>query len=205
MNSEIVLLVGDMLVPQRISDLNEQFKALLTPNKINHILCLGNMGSNESYDWLRSLSNNFHCVKGDYDLDESMPETKCVQIGEFKIGIIHGHQIIPSGDINSLCNIQRQLGCNILVSGYTHEFDIKVKDNALFINPGSISGAFSPFIKDNSPSFILLALQGDIAILYIYLLNNDNTKYDVKKIEYTLGSNVYKEINSNEDEEEENA
>ena len=204
MNSEIVLLVGDMLVPQRISDISEKFKSLITPNKINHVLCLGNMGSTESYDWLKSLSNNYHCVKGDYDLDESLADKKCVQIGEFKIGIIHGHQIIPSGDIDSLSDIQRQLGCNILVSGYTHQLDVKVKDNALYLNPGSISGAFSPSIKDNSPSFILLALQGDIAILYLYILDNMTNSFEVKKFEYTLGSNEYKEINNDEEDEENN-
>ena len=204
MNSEIVLLVGDMLVPQRISDISEKFKSLITPNKINHVLCLGNMGSTESYDWLKSLSNNYHCVKGDYDLDESLPDKKCVQIGEFKIGIIHGHQIIPSGDIDSLSDIQRQLGCNILVSGFTHELNVKVKDNFLYLNPGSISGAFSPSVKDNSPSFILLALQGDIAILYLYILDNMSNNFEVKKYEYTLGSNEYKEINNDEEEEENN-
>ena len=200
MNSEIVLLVGDMLVPQRIYDISEKFKTLLTPNKINHILCLGNMGSSESYEWLKTLSSNFHCVKGDYDYDESLPDKKCVQIGEFKIGIIHGHQIIPPNDIDSLGSIQRELGCDILVSGYTHELTVKVKDNALYINPGSISGAFSPSIKDNLPSFVLIALQGEIALLYIYIMNNDLKTFDVKKIEYVLGSNEYKVI----DEEEEN-
>ena len=204
MNSEIVLLVGDMLVPQRIPDISEKFKSLITPNKINHVLCLGNMGSTESYDWLKSLSNDYHCVKGDYDLDESLPDKKCVQIGEFKIGIIHGHQIIPSGDIDSLSDIQRQLGCNILVSGYTHELNVKTKDNALYLNPGSISGAFSPSIKDNSPSFILLALQGDIAILYLYILDNMTNNFEVKKFEYSLGSNEYKEINNDEEDEENN-
>ncbi len=198
MNSEIVLLVGDMHAPHRIRDISEQFKSLLTPNKINHILCLGNMGSSEQYEWLKSLCNNFHCVKGDFDFDESLPEKKCVQIGEFKIGIIHGHQIIPPGDIDSLGNVQRELGCNILVSGYTHELSVKVKDNALFVNPGSISGAFSPSIKDNSPSFILLALQGEIIILYLYILNNETKKFEVKKIEYTLEGNEYKEINEEE-------
>ena len=203
MNSEIVLLVGDMFVPQRISDISEQFKSLLIPNKINHILCLGNMGCTESYDWLKTLSNNFYCVKGDFDLDESLPDKKCVQIGEFKIGIIHGHQVFPAGDIDSLSNIQRELGCDILVSGYTHELSIKTKDNILYINPGSISGAFSPSIKENSPSFVLLALQGDIAILYLYIVNNKKKKFEVKKIEYSLGSNEYKEIN-NEEENKEN-
>ena len=201
MNSEIVLLEGDMLVPQRIPDISDHFKSLLSPNKINHVLCLGNMGSKESYDWLKSLSNDFHCVKGDYDLDESLPEQKMIQIGEFKIGIIHGHQVLPSGDIDSLSNIQRQLGCNILVSGYTHELSIKTKDNVLYINPGSISGAFSPSIKENSPSFILLALQGDIAIIYSYIFINENKKSDVKKYEYTIGTNEFKEIKNDEEED----
>ena len=197
MNSETVLLVGDMFVPQRMCDIEERFKSLLKPNKINHIICLGNMGSNESYEWLKTLSNDFHLVKGDYDFDfdESIPEKKCIQIGEFKIGMIHGHQVLPSDDIDSLCNIQRELGCNILVSGYTHELSIRTKDNTLFINPGSISGAYSPSIIDTSPSFVLLALQGDIAILYLYILNKNNKNFEVKKMEYTLGSNEYKDIN----------
>jgi vacuolar protein sorting-associated protein 29 len=200
MNSQIVLLIGDMFTPQRICDISEQFRSLLAPNKINHILCLGNMGSKETYDWLKTLSNNLHYVKGDFDLDETMPDKKCVQIGEFKIGMIHGHQVIPSGDIDSLGNVQRELGCDILVSGYTHELNVEVKDNVLYVNPGSISGAFSPSIKENSPSFILLALQGEIAILYLYILNNDTKKFEVKKMEYTLGGNECKKM----DEEENN-
>ena len=204
MNSEIVLLVGDMLVPQRICDINEKFKSLIAPDKINHILCLRNMGSAESYDWLKSISSNYHCVKGDYDFDETLPDKKCVQIGEFKIGIIHGHQIFPSGDLDSLGDIQRQIGCNILVSGYTHELSINFKDNALYLNPGSISGAFSPSIQYNSASFMLLVLQGDIAIIYLYILDNKSQNFEVKKYEYALGSNEYKEINNNDEEDEEN-
>ena len=116
--------------------------------------------------------------------------------------MIHGHQVLPSGDIDALSNIQRELGCDILVYGYTHELSIKVKDNALFINPGSISGAFSPSIKDNSPSFILIALQGDIAILYLYILSDKTKKFEVKKMEYTLQDNECKDIDNEEEEED---
>ena len=199
--AEIVLIVGDSFVPQRVYDISEQFKSLLTPNKINHILCLGNMGSKDQYDWLKTLSNNFHCVKGDYDFDESLPEKKCVQIGEFKIGMIHGHQVFPTGDIDSLGSVQRELGCNILVYGYSHELSIKAKDNALYLNPGSISGAFSPSIRDSTPSFIIIALQGDIAILYVYILKDETQKFEVKKYEYTIQDNEYKEIDNDDDEE----
>ena len=115
MNPELVLVVGDMFVPQRSPDIDEQFKSILIPNKLQHVLSLGNIGSRESYDWLKSLSNDFHTVKGDYDEDTNIPEKKVVQIGEFKIGMIHGHQVLPWGDIDALTNVQRELGCDILL------------------------------------------------------------------------------------------
>lgn len=59
MNPELVLVVGDMFLPQRSPDINEQFKAILTPNKVQHVLCLGNIGNQETYDWLKSLSKTF--------------------------------------------------------------------------------------------------------------------------------------------------
>ena len=65
MNPELVLVVGDMFVPQRSQDIDPQFKTILIPNKLQHVLSLGNIGSRESYDWLKSLSNDFHSVKGD--------------------------------------------------------------------------------------------------------------------------------------------
>jgi len=201
MNPELVLVVGDMFVPQRSPDITEQFKTILTPNKVQHVLCLGNIGNQESLDWLKSLSNDFHNVKGDFD-EGDIPEKKCVQIGDFNIGLIHGHQVLPWGDIESLANVQRSLGCDILLSGHTHKTNIKVKENKLYINPGSISGAFSPLIEDTIPSFILMVLQGEEAIIYLYTLNDKNKKFEVSKFEYTKGADNYNDVVNNEDEEE---
>jgi len=202
MNPELVLVVGDMFVPQRSPDINEQFKTILIPNKIQHVLSLGNIGSRESYDWLKSLSNDFHTVKGDFDEGE-LPEKKLVQIGEFKIGMIHGHQVLPWGDLDALTNVQRELGCDILLSGHTHQIDIKVKDKKFYINPGSISGAFSHLIADPNPSFVLMVLQGEEAIVYLYILNDKSQKFELKKIEFSKGANEYKEVKDEEDNEEE--
>ena len=201
MNPELVLVVGDMFVPQRAQDIDPQFKAILIPNKLQHVLSLGNIGSRESYDWLKSLSNDFHSVKGDFD-EGDMPEKKLVTIGEFKIGMIHGHQVLPWGNIESLSSIQRQLDCDILLSGNTHEIDVKVADNKLYINPGSISGAFSNCVADPSPSFVLMVLQGQEAIIYLYVLNDRTQKFEVNKIEFTKGAENYKVVNDNENENE---
>ena len=200
-NPELVLVVGDMFVPQRSQDIDSQFKAILIPNKLQHVLSLGNIGSRESYDWLKSLSNDFHSVKGDFD-EGDMPEKKLVTIGEFKIGLIHGHQVLPWGNAEALSSIQRELDCDILLSGNTHQINVKVVDNKLFINPGSISGAFSNVMADPSPSFVLMVLQGTEAIVYLYVLNDRTQKFEVNKIEYTKGAENYKIANDNENENE---
>ena len=200
-NPELVLVVGDMFVPQRSQDIDPQFKTILIPNKLQHVLSLGNIGSRESYDWLKSLSNDFHSVKGDFD-EGDMPEKKIVTIGEFKIGMIHGHQVLPWGNTDSLSSIQRELDCDILLYGNTHEINVKVLDNKLYINPGTISGAFSNFVADPSPSFVLMVLQGSEAIIYLYVLNDRTQKFDVNKIEFTKGAENYRIINDNENENE---
>ena len=204
MNPELVLVVGDMFVPQRSQDIDPQFKTILIPNKLQHVLSLGNIGSHESYDWLRSLSNDFHSVKGDFD-EGDMPDKKVVTIGEFKIGLVHGHQILPWGNVESLSSVQRELDCDILLSGNTHQTNVTVLDNKLYINPGSISGVFSNVVADPSPSFVLMVLQGTEAIIYVYVLNDRTQKFDVNKIEYTKGAENYRVANDNENENEEEA
>ena len=56
----------------------------------------GNIGNRETMDYLKSLSNNFVCVKGETDDNvilnlKTYPDHKIIQIGKFKIGIVHGH------------------------------------------------------------------------------------------------------------------
>jgi vacuolar protein sorting-associated protein 29 len=201
--AELVLVVSDMFIPFRCSDIPEQFKNILIPNKIQHVLSLGNNGSRESYDWLKSLSNSFQAVKGEYDDNNNLPETKTVQIGDFKIGMIHGHQVVPWGDLEALANIQRQLGCDILVSGHTHQNSVNVYDGSYFINPGSISGSFSPLQPASTPSFVLMVIQGDYAIIYLYELNDKSKKFDVTKMEFTKNSGQLNSVTNNEVEEEE--
>ena len=200
---DLVLIVGDMFVPERVSDIPEQFKSLLIPNKIQYVLSLGNIGSRESYDWLKSLSSNFHAVRGEHDENINLPETKVIQIGDFKIGMIHGHQVVPWGDSEALANIQRQLNCDILLTGHTHSNSVSIYDGKYFINPGSISGAYSPLNSSPIPSFVLMVIQGDYAIVYLYEMIDRSKKFVVAKMEFTKNSNQLKNIVEDDDEEEE--
>ena len=91
---------------------------------------------------MKSLAPNVHVVRGGFDEDASFPESKIIQIGQFKIGLIHGHQIVPWGDAHSLAMVQRQMDVDILITGHTHKNEVNEYEGKWFINPGSITGAY---------------------------------------------------------------
>jgi vacuolar protein sorting-associated protein 29 len=112
------------------------------PGKMQHVLCTGNVGSKSLDDYLHTLANSVHVVRGDMD-DSSLPETKIVQIGDFSIGVCHGHQVVPWGDAEALGNLQRKLDVDILITGHTHKNEVFEYEGKYMVNPGSITGAYS--------------------------------------------------------------
>ena len=56
------------------------------------------------YDEFRALAPNFHLVRGDFDENANFPETKVVQVGQFKIGLVHGHQVRSARDMLYTCS-----------------------------------------------------------------------------------------------------
>mmetsp|Transcript_7287 Transcript_7287/g.10855 ORF Transcript_7287/g.10855 Transcript_7287/m.10855 type:complete len:234 (+) Transcript_7287:73-774(+) len=184
---ELVLILGDMHIPQRASEIPEKFQRMLVPNKMQHVLCTGNLTSKDKYEEIKKLAPNVHIVNGDMDENSFWPETKSLTIGSWKIGLIHGHQIVPWGDTSALSIAQRKLDCDILISGHTHKNEVMAHNGKWFINPGSITGAYSPSISPDSepliPSFILLAIQKTKCVTYVYELRDG--KVEVSKVEFS--------------------
>ena len=79
-----------------------KFKKLLAPGRIQHILCTGNLCTRESYDYLKTVASDVHIVRGDFDEHVSYPEQKVVTVGQFRIGLCHGHQVICLTTLPSL-------------------------------------------------------------------------------------------------------
>lgn len=104
-------------------------------------------------------------------------------MGQFRIGLLHGHQVVPWGDPESLALVQRQLNVDILISGHTHKFEAYEQENKFFINPGSATGAFQALAVDQiTPSFVLMDIQNSTVITYVYQLIGDEVK--VERIEF---------------------
>uniref|UniRef100_A0AC35FH21 Vacuolar protein sorting-associated protein 29 n=1 Tax=Panagrolaimus sp. PS1159 TaxID=55785 RepID=A0AC35FH21_9BILA len=174
----LVLVIGDFHIPQRAHNMPAKFKKLLVPNKMQHILCTGDLTSTEIVDYLRSLANDVHICRGDFDEDSSFPETKIITVGAFRIGLMHGHQLVPWGNLDSMELVARQLNVDVLVSGNTHKSQVYEKDGVFYVNPGSATGAFSTIQENVVPSFALMDVRLDTIVTYTYHLIDNEVKVD---------------------------
>jgi len=197
----LVLVLGDLHIPYRAHNLPAKFKKLLVPGIIQHILCTGNLCTREAYDYLKTLASDVHVVKGDWDgglgsgdstgftaggqISGSVsgyPEQKVITIGQLKIAMCHGHQIVPWAEREALSLLSRQLDVDILVTGHSHKLAAYEYDGKYFINPGSATGAYSALESNVIPSFVLMDIQATNVVVYVYQLVNDEVK--VERSEY---------------------
>lgn len=202
----LVLVIGDFHIPHRAHDVPAAFKKMLVPGKIQHILCTGNLCTKETFDYLRTIAPDVHLARGEFD-DKSVhllgkaslannnnssgtsstasaEEALVVVLGQFRIGLTHGHQIVPWGDKESLACLQRKLDVDVLISGHTHNHSVYEHDGRLFMNPGSATGAYSPLTPSPVPSFVLMDIQQDVIVYYVYQLDA-NGDVKVKKKEFS--------------------
>ena len=80
------------------------------------------------------------------------------------------------GDDDALAILQRKLDVDILVTGHTHQNATAEYEGRWFINPGSITGAYSATTGDVVPSFICMSMQGSKVVNYVYELNGDSVE-----------------------------
>jgi vacuolar protein sorting-associated protein 29 len=194
----LVLVIGDLHIPHRAHDLPKAFKKMLVPGKIQHILCTGNLCTKEMYDYLKTIAPDLNLVCGEFDdknitsLGRVTSNSGAIQgedaivitLGQFKIGLTHGHQIVPWGDRESLACLQRKLDVDVLITGHTHAHTAFEYDGKFFVNPGSATGAYSPLTPNAVPTFVLMDIQQDTIVNYVYQLDAKGD-VKVKKKEYT--------------------
>ena len=72
----------------------------------------------------------------------SFPETKVVNLGEFRVGIIGGHQVVPWGDLSALAMIRRRLDVDVLVCGRRRKEGIVEYEGAC--DDGTVDGFDGP-------------------------------------------------------------
>jgi vacuolar protein sorting-associated protein 29 len=129
---------------------------MLVPNKMQYVICTGNIGR-EQYNELCGLAPNVTVVRGDYDDDETLPfpEVSVVQVGQFRIGVMHGHQLLPLGSQDAKARMRRKLNVDIFVSGHTHQNEVVLQDGYYHVNPVCIIQLHRPSYGWKLVSFLL--------------------------------------------------
>ncbi|TWU74073.1 Vacuolar protein sorting-associated protein 29 [Metarhizium rileyi] len=188
----LILVIGDLHIPDRALDIPPKFKKLLAPGKIGQTLCLGNLTDRHTYDYLRSITPDLKIVKGRNDVEAtSLPLTQVVTHGSIRIGFLEGFTLVSSEPDLLLAEANR-LDVDVLCWGGTHKFDAFEYMDKFFVNPGSATGAFlnswGGVDEDPTPSFCLMDVQGISLTLYVYQLRKDdkgNENVAVEKVTYT--------------------
>lgn len=89
----------------------------------------------------------------------------------------------------------RQMDVDVLCWGGTCKFEAYEMEGKFFVNPGSATGAVSwndETLGDeeedgNTPSFVLMDVQGDVLVLYVYQLKKNaegNESVGVEKVSF---------------------
>ncbi|KAL3425800.1 MJ0936 family phosphodiesterase [Phlyctema vagabunda] len=193
MTSRLVLVIGDLHIPDRALDIPTKFKKLLTPGKIGQTLCLGNLTDKPTYDYLRSIAPDLKIVKGRFDAEAtSLPLSQVVTHGSLRIGFLEGFTVVNPGETDLLLAEANKLDVDVLCWGGTHRFDAYEYEGKFFVNPGSATGAMTTgWVTEGEemvPSFCLMDVQGISLTLYVYQLRKDSNGIEsvgVEKITYT--------------------
>ncbi|KAG5944843.1 hypothetical protein E4U59_006781 [Claviceps monticola] len=187
----LILVIGDLHIPDRALDIPAKFKKLLAPGKIGQTLSLGNLTDKQTYEYLRSITPDLKIVKGRCDVEAtSLPLTQVVTHGSIRIGFLEGFTLVSSEPDLLLAEANR-LDVDVLCWGGMHKFDAFEYMDKFFVNPGSATGAYLNSWgegEDPTPSFCLMDVQGISLTLYVYQLRKDdkgNEKVAVEKVTYT--------------------
>ena len=102
---------------------------------MQHVICTGNVGR-EQFQELCTLAPSVHVAAGDYDEDDlGFPEYRVLQVGQFRIGVMHGHQIVPYNSQDAKARMRRKLNVDIFISGHSHQNEVVLQDGKYHINP----------------------------------------------------------------------
>lgn len=188
----LILVIGDLHIPDRALDIPAKFRKLLAPGKIGQTLCLGNLTDKHTYEYLRTIAPDLKIVKGRFDVEAtSLPVAQVVTHGNIRVGFLEGFTLVSS-EPDLLLAEANKLDVDVLCWGGTHKFECFEYMDKFFVNPGSATGAFSTSWtkegEDVVPSFCLMDVQGISLTLYVYQLRKDDNGAEnvaVEKVTYT--------------------
>ncbi|MHA1804592.1 MAG: YfcE family phosphodiesterase [Promethearchaeota archaeon] len=183
-----LLMIGDSHIPRRASEVSPQiYEKLSESGNYEYTFFTGDLI--QAPKFIRFLKEktdrevfrvlgNMDYYNGITDLplyhELKLPMSRG---GNLRIGLTHGAQINPRGDIKQIEALARNKRFNVIIIGHTHKEEISLMSSGiLMLNPGSVTGAWS-FLATGIPSFIIMEIDQEKNIMNTFLMRlNKRTK-----------------------------
>jgi len=190
-----MLLIGDAHIPRRATEVSpyiiDKLTQLTSKTLFDYTFFTGDLVKAQDFFQFLNIrtKNDVFTVIGNMDYYEGNKESPLYrQLNvplkdgtNLIIGLTHGHQISPRGDLAQLELLAFEKKYNILVSGHTHKEEMHLTSNGiLLLNPGSVTGAWS-FIATGIPSFITLLVNTEDNSLTATLYQLSAKTYDIRE------------------------
>lgn len=181
-----VLITGDTHIPTRARTIPDTMRKVIEENKPYYaVFFTGDLISENMLKFVKSLSKRAYIVQGNMDY-LSLPEEVVTEVADIKIGMIHGHQIYPRGNIDGLTRIAKEMNVQILINGHTHYAKIiqPYSKSIVLVNPGSLTGVWSGGYASMRPSLIIGFFEINNAVFRLYELYG--AKLEIREYIFTL-------------------
>jgi len=139
-------VISDTHIPDKALDLPKDI--LKCFQGVDMIIHAGDLADLSVLNKLRSICNNVKAVWGNMDppdVRKELKEKEIIQVGDFKIGIMHGSGR-PDNLIEILSLEFKKDNVDIIIFGHSHSSLNEKRGDILFFNPGSPTDKiFSPY------------------------------------------------------------
>jgi phosphoesterase, MJ0936 family len=135
-------------------------KVLQLAGKIDYLFHLGDIEGSE--DYIREIAGcPFYGVMGNNDFFTDLPREEEVQIGKYKMLLVHGHQHYVLGGTEHIKKTAISKGIDIVMFGHTHKPIVEKEGNIIALNPGSLT---YPRQEGRNPSYIMIEIDENESI-----------------------------------------
>ncbi|SHE57281.1 hypothetical protein SAMN02745164_00713 [Marinitoga hydrogenitolerans DSM 16785] len=151
-----VLLISDIHIPTRS---RYEYLEKINYSNYDYILATGDFVEEDVIFYFKAQKPIFYGVFGNvdyYDVKYTLPEKRIIKLGNYNIGMIHGHQA-GWGDPTKL--IKRFQNIDILVYGHSHRKDDKNINGIRCINPGAFCEGSYAELEIRGDEILLMWMQ----------------------------------------------
>ena len=180
-----ILLMADTHIPDRAFEVPALLRSRLEDDASTSdvVVHAGDLTSEDILEWVKELSRTVYVVTGNMDY-LPLPSHAIFEAHGVRVGVVHGHQVYPRGDIPKLTAVARRLGVRILVSAHTHSAFLESWQGVVHLNPGSLTGVWGGGGGSMIPSYMVADLEeGSLLVVKLCKLVNDRLGCQTKSVQ----------------------